>query len=100
MLFRSKALAVMLREGVQDGILAQWCSLVNIALTLRADEETNFVVSVLTNDCLTTSDGDDTESTPEEMRQLAEVLGVSGSPRWYVDRDDFTWSDEYDRVVI
>lgn len=95
-----KALAVMLREAVKDGILAQWCSSVDIALTLRADEGTNFVVSVLTNDCLTASNGDDTGPTPEEMRQLAAVLGVSGSPRWYVDRDDFTWFDVHDRVVL
>ena len=90
----TKALRVLLDEAVERGIVAEWFRSVDIALTLRADEGTNYVVSILTNADLVTSGQREPKPTLEEIHQAGEVLGVSEPPRWYVDRDDFDWQDQ------
>ena len=89
-----RALKEMMMGLVRDGMLGAWCERVRLALTLRADEGQNYLVSVIRNSQLTV-EGDELP-TPEEMVRLAEALGVSGSPRWYVDRDTFTWNDLFE----
>ena len=94
----SEALDVMLREAVNAGTLGPWCHSVSIALTLRADEGTNYVVSVLDNVHQLAGREAYAGPTLEDMAQLAAVIGVSGSPRWYVDRDDLEWEDSFASV--
>ncbi|EPT02133.1 hypothetical protein FOMPIDRAFT_1015466 [Fomitopsis schrenkii] len=89
-----RALPEMTAGLVRDGMLGAWCERVSLALTLRADEGRNYIVSVIRNSQLTVEGGE--LPTPEEMAQLAEVLGVSGPPRWYVDRDALIWNDLFE----
>lgn len=88
------ALEDMMAGLVRDGLLSARCERVGLALTLRAEEGQNYLVSVIRNSQLTVEGGE--LPTPEEMVRLAEALGVLGSPRWYVDRDAFTWNDHFE----
>lgn len=83
----------LMHEAWEAGILGQWCLETDIVLTLRADEGSNFVVSVLNSHRhLTQWDKEDIlRPTWAEMNRLAEILGASGRPQWYVDRDMCQW---------
>ncbi|EPT02120.1 hypothetical protein FOMPIDRAFT_88782 [Fomitopsis schrenkii] len=77
-----KALQEMVYELAEERGFGEWCNWrIEIATTLRADEGTNFLVAVLNNGGSLTDDMDDPGCRPtrEEMDELAQALGVSGT---------------------
>ena len=89
-----RALEEMMAGLARDGVLGAWCERVRFVLTLRADEGNNYLVSIIRNSQLTVEGGE--LPTIEEVGRLGKALGVSGPPRWYVDRDAFTWNDLFE----
>ena len=83
----------LMQEAWEAGVLGQWCTLADIALTLRADAGKNFVVSVLDSHVHLTQwrKEDILRPTLAEMDRLATILGVTGPAKWYVDRDVCQW---------
>ena len=69
------------------------CTQCDVAFTLRVDEGRNFVVSVMNSYVHLTlwREPDILRPTFAELGELARMLGVSGPPRWYVDRDICQW---------
>ncbi|EPT02122.1 hypothetical protein FOMPIDRAFT_1015457 [Fomitopsis schrenkii] len=99
----SKALNMMVHELAEERGFGEWCHwITDIAVTLREDEGTNFLVSVLVSGGSLTDDMDEPGCRPtrEEMDELAQVLGVPGPARWYVDRNVFEWSDQYEEQLL
>ncbi|EPT02132.1 hypothetical protein FOMPIDRAFT_114416 [Fomitopsis schrenkii] len=92
----------MMRGFAEDGTFGTWCTRNNIALTLPADEGNNYVISVMANtECYLTDDPAFVydRPTPEDVERLGQALGVSGPPRWYVDRDDCVWRDMFHYIA-
>ncbi|KAI0719684.1 hypothetical protein C8Q72DRAFT_645096 [Fomitopsis betulina] len=87
-----RALRAVMTGLVRDGLISVWCpERTMLALTLRADEGQNYLVSVFRNSNLTVEGGE--LPTVKEIRVIAKALGVSGPPKWYADRDHFMWHD-------
>ena len=88
-----QAMAHELRRTQGFGI---WChrNTFRVVNTLRQSKDTNLLVTVMSNDYLT-EQMEDCIPSQEEMDKLAHALGVTGKPRWYVDRDVFEWRDMY-----
>ena len=91
----SEAVYRMMCEASESGILGDWCKRVEIWLTLRVDEGHNFIISVInSHDHLVQWGGEEIPvPAPEDLERLAAMLGVSGPPKWYVDRDICQWID-------
>lgn len=91
----SVALYQMMCEALEKGIFGDWCKRVEMWLTLRVDEGKNFIISVInSHDHLVQWKGQEIPTpAPEDLERLATMLGVSGPPRWYVDRDICQWID-------
>lgn len=90
----SAALRQLMREALEARMFGEWCTTLDIALTLRVDDGKNFLVSVMNSyNHLALWDRNEDISRPslEDMYLLAIMLGVSGPPKWYVDRDRCQW---------
>ncbi|EPT02118.1 hypothetical protein FOMPIDRAFT_1048130 [Fomitopsis schrenkii] len=97
----SKALKMIVCElALERGFGGWYYWMIFMAVTLRADEGTNFLVSVMSNGRNLTDGRDDHRPTREQMDELAQALGVSGPARWYVDRDAFEWEDQYQEQLV
>lgn len=83
----------MLREARVRGIVGDWCATLDIALTLRVDDGNNFVVAIMNsyNHLALWHKEDMPRLSIDDMCVLKTILGVSGPPMWYVDRDRFQW---------
>lgn len=97
----SRALSSMVFELAEARGILDWNSWsIYIVNTLRADRGNNFLVSLMTSGWDLMGDADEGRCTPEEIDILASAQGVSGPPRWYVDRDAFEWCDQYKEALL